>query len=576
MITKISIKNFKRFEDVEIDLGSAVVFIGPNDSGKTTALQALTLWSIGLRQWNVKRKGEEVPKKRSGVTINRSDLLTVPTPAAKLLWRDLHVREAKKVDSGTQNVLIEIIVEGITEDKSWKCGLEFDFANEESFYCKPLRLSNGESSPRMPIPDEAGKVQVAFLPPMSGLSLSETLLQQGAINLLIGQGRTAEVLRNLCYKASDEKAESWKKIVKYIEKLFGIVLDNPQYIAERGEIVMTYQTKNNVRLDISSSGRGLQQTLLFLSYMYSNPNSVLLLDEPDAHLEILRQRQIYEILTKVAQEQNSQIIAASHSEVILNEAADRDLVIAFVGKPHCISDRGRQLVKSLKEIGFDQYYQAEETGWVLYLEGSTDLAILKTFAGTLAHEAVNFLERPFVHYIANQPAKARGHFYGLQEAKQDLVGIIIVDNLTEQLHEVDLLKELMWSKKEIENYLCFREVLIKYAESIVSDNEFGPLFARAESEKRKKIMEECINDFIPPVALKNRDDRWWNEVKATDDFLNRLFEAYFKKLGLPNIMKKTSYHILAGLVPKGMIDKEVIEKLDMIVEVAKKAKPLES
>ena len=70
------------------------------------------------------------------------------------------------------------------------------------------------------------------------------------------------------------------------------------------------------------------------------------------------------------------MIAASHSEILLNEAADRDVVIAFVGKPHRMDDRGQQVVKSLKEIGFEQYYQAEQTGWVLYLEGSTDLAIL--------------------------------------------------------------------------------------------------------------------------------------------------------------------------------------------------------
>src|SRR3972149_11860788 len=115
---------------------------------------------------------------------------------------------------------------------------------------------------------------------------------------------------------------------------------------------MTYQARVNssspmVRLDLSSAGRGLQQTLLLLSYMYANPESVVLLDEPDAHLEILRQRQIYQILTDVAQKHGNQIIAASHSEIILNEAADRDNVIAFVGKPHPISDRGHQVLKSL-------------------------------------------------------------------------------------------------------------------------------------------------------------------------------------------------------------------------------------
>ena len=164
-----------------------------------------------------------------------------------------------------------------------------------------------------------------------------------------------------------------------------MTLEEPQYIAERGEIAMTYRDLGGGRLDLSSAGRGLQQTLLLLAHLQANPGAVLLLDEPDAHLEILRQRQIYQLLTTVAREQGSQVVAASHSEVVLNEAAGRDVVIAFVGAPHRIDDRASQVLKALREIGFDHYYQAEQTGWVLYLEGSTDLAILTGFADTLRH-----------------------------------------------------------------------------------------------------------------------------------------------------------------------------------------------
>jgi ABC-type nitrate/sulfonate/bicarbonate transport system ATPase subunit len=152
----------------------------------------------------------------------------------------------------------------------------------------------------------------------------------------------------------------------------------------------------------------LQQTLLLLAHLYANPGAVLLLDEPDAHLEILRQRQTYSLLIQVAEQQGSQIIAASHSEVVLNEAADRDVVIAFVGKPHRIDDRGSQVLKALRDIGFDHYYQAQETGWVLYLENSTDLAILQAFARSLGHAAAGYLEGPFVKYIeTNLPERAR-------------------------------------------------------------------------------------------------------------------------------------------------------------------------
>ena len=46
MLTRLRIKNFKRFPDADIELGQAVVFIGQNNSGKTTALQALALLEL--------------------------------------------------------------------------------------------------------------------------------------------------------------------------------------------------------------------------------------------------------------------------------------------------------------------------------------------------------------------------------------------------------------------------------------------------------------------------------------------------------------------------------------------------
>jgi hypothetical protein len=160
-----------------------------------------------------------------------------------------------------------------------------------------------------------------------------------------------------------------------------------------------------------------------------------LLDEPDAHLEILRQRQIYELLTETTQLHSSQVIIASHSEVLLNEAAGRDMVVAFLGKPHRIDDRGSQLLKSLKEIGFEDYHQAEQTGFVIYLEGSTDLSILRVFADCLNHPVKKFLERPFVHYVMNQPNLAHQHFYGLREANPKLVGFALYDRLDISLDE---------------------------------------------------------------------------------------------------------------------------------------------
>src|SRR5271168_2065615 len=112
MLTKLKIRNFKRFENVEVELGSPVVFIGPNNSGKTTALQALALWELGLKRWQEKRGAGETPRKRPGVTINRRDFIAAPIPDANLLWRDLHVRDVQKANGKqeTSNIRIDVCV----------------------------------------------------------------------------------------------------------------------------------------------------------------------------------------------------------------------------------------------------------------------------------------------------------------------------------------------------------------------------------------------------------------------------------------------------------------------------------
>ena len=66
MLTKLTVRNFKRFDEVEVELGNPVVFIGPNNSGKTSAMQALALWDIGLKRWNEKYSGKRTPTESTG------------------------------------------------------------------------------------------------------------------------------------------------------------------------------------------------------------------------------------------------------------------------------------------------------------------------------------------------------------------------------------------------------------------------------------------------------------------------------------------------------------------------------
>jgi len=273
MLTQLTVRNFKRFADVEVELGSPVVFVGPNNSGKTSAMQALALWDAGLRGWRARYPDQTEAGKRPGVAINRRDLVSVPVPSARFLWRALDVRNIQRVHGTlkTSNVRIDVVVNGTYRSRPWRCGMEFDYANEESVYCRPLRVDENATR-RMSVPEEAGTAPIAFLPPMSGLATHETYVGDGALSGLIGQGRTAEVLRNLCLRVYQQNPHQWETLVGHIEGLFGVTLDAPNHFLASDELVMTYR-EHGIALDLSSSGRGFHQTLLILAYMYANPGS---------------------------------------------------------------------------------------------------------------------------------------------------------------------------------------------------------------------------------------------------------------------------------------------------------------
>lgn len=564
MLTQLRIRHFKQFDDVEIELGQNVVFIGPNNSGKTTALQALMLWYAGLQQWlgiggdfkrlQIATEDEgRVALTTHGVTLNRLTITGIPLVNADHLWKDL------KITNGDDTV-ITIEVYGVDNGVEWRCGFNYWYANPESLSCLPSQVENN----KFYLPNDVRDVKIVFLPPMSGLALVEDQIQRGSINRRISEGQTAEILRNLCLSLY-EKNTHWDEVVSKIKDWFGEEILPPIYRPDTGAIQMAYRTRNGVQIDLSAAGRGILQTLLLLVYLYDNPKSVILLDEPDAHLEIVRQREIYQLLTNVTREMGSQLIVATHSEVIMNEAGDQDTLIAFVGKPHPIDPRSTsqkdQVAKALKSIRFDEYYQAIQAGWILYLEGSTDLRILQQLAQTLKHtKASAFLDHPFVWYVGdNKPKLVRDHFYGLREAKPNLVGIALFDRIEQELGEDAVLKIMKWRRREIENYICQPETLLAYA--------------TAMNETAKNVMQKTIELRVPPIALQDRNDVFWYNTKISNDFLEPLFKAFFAELGQYNLMAKSNFHVLAPYVPAALIDPEVIEKLDAIVAVAAQAQP---
>jgi ABC-type lipoprotein export system ATPase subunit len=574
MIRAIKIKNFKALEETDwIPLEGNVVFVGPNNSGKTTALQALALWNYGVQKW-VEKKQNSKAKTRTGASINRKDLFAIPVSNSKYVFTNLIFLESERENgklTGTKYVNIEIAVKGVNQGIDWICGLEFRYGGDEAIYVKPLHgLENNIAQDNIEL---LLKTNVAFLPPMSGLKLDEEKLLFSTIEFRMGEGRTAEVLGNICLQVikpdndillkNRDPLKDWLLLTEKLKKLFFVDLLMPE-LDNRGLIKLKYIDATGNELELGASGRGMQQIILLLAYILIKPNCIILLDEPDAHLEILKQEQVYELLSEIAKSKGSQLLIASHSEVVLRKAIDsKDNVISFYphSKPKYYNNP-KEIVKALKTIGFEEYYLAQQKGWIMYLEGGTDLPIIKKFAQKLSHPVLNHIETCFHKTInTNDPTEARIHFAGLKAAKPDLIGIALYDNIQFQIGVLAGLNEIKWQKNEIENYFYSQEVLIKWAIGEISQDLFGP----AEAQQREEAMKKALDDILPGAAKRNENDPYWSEVKASSE-IEKVLKTYFKYMGHPGDSSKAKYVDLINYLPDEKIDHEIKQKLDFIFE----------
>ena len=456
-ITKVTIRNFKKFKEETFNLDGNIVVAGPNNSGKTTLLQAIATWSFALERWcglnNYLRSGGSYAR----APIARQAFYSVPLQAFDLLWHD---RTTKKK--------VEIEIE-ITSSAGY-IPITIVRDSSEQVYVRPLKnvdpdlLKNLDNFPK-PV----------FVPAMTGMSTEEPVYQQPKINQLLGQGKPGDVLRNLLTEIHHNQ-DAWERLTKSIRKLFGYELlppntDGPNIIAE-------YQLpKSNTRFDIASAGSGFLQVLMLLTFLNTRQGTVLLLDEPDAHLHVILQDGIYTELRTVAQESKSQLIMATHSEVVINAVDPRELC-ALIGAPKTLANNTEKasLITSLSALSNMDIMLAQEKKNVLYVEGHTDLDILRTWASILNHKIMDFLEHPFWKPTVSETRthakgiKAQDHFESLLLALEEIRGVQISDrdgneNMPSLKKTPDgKLLKLCWNRYEIESYLIHPAILSKFVE----------------------------------------------------------------------------------------------------------------
>ena len=389
MIKKVILQNFKCFENQEFNIKNNIILAGPNNSGKTTLIQAIATWHFALNQW-LEGKGSSKAKKFPSIPITRSEFRTMPVRELNFLWTNTSTALKKSEGPpGAPRVML-ITIEGENEKQEpWDVTMEFRYSNSKLLYVKPSKEPELEKMSEL----------IVHVPSFSGISTEEPIRTPELQEWLIGTGKPGDIIRNLLADIFDQNKQQWEELNQEIEDIFACRLLEPKFEG-RPFILCDYQhvdpSKQGVKpfkLDIANAGSGFLQTVMLLAFFYARRATVFLMDEPDTHLHVILQGQIYDRLRDLARKNYSQLIIATHSEVLVNNT-DSDKIVSFYGRPHILlNNTGRDAVsEALKRLSTMDIALSEEKS-ILYIEGENDFKILHAWAKVLEHPVYQWFSR---------------------------------------------------------------------------------------------------------------------------------------------------------------------------------------
>lgn len=573
MIERVIVKNFKRFEEQSFELADHILLAGPNNSGKTTLIQAILTWSFALQRWREKRgpDSKSKAKKRIGVPITNQEFTALPVREMSHLWHDTRIALRKDELDGDKKPghprMMSIQLEGNNGKRHWRLAFEFQCTNSEQSYARPVagHLDDLEAA--------IGDVNVVHIPPFSGIGSSEPHYDQPYQAFLVGQGKAGETLRNLLLELylSSQREENpdpgWNSLSKHIESIFGYQLKPPQYngtpfiICEYLPGIPNGKRRGQLpALDISCAGSGFLQTLLLLAFFYARPSTVLLLDEPDAHLHIILQKQIHDLLLRVAKERRCQLLVATHSEVLIDGMAS-DRILSFYGRPHRIQHpkEREQIREAIRMLPATDILLAENSTATLYVESESDFNLLRAWAEVLGHPILAwFQHRPFWHGINGREAReAKRHLFALRALQPTHRGVLLLDGDNQSLPDRELASDglniLRWRRYEAENYLLHPAALRRF----IADTPVGEVGAQAAMS--------WFEQQIPPAV--------WNNPLSDHDYLastpasKSILPGMFKAAGVD--IPKSQFFLIAHQMRPEELPSEVSMILDEIQDVVR-------
>lgn len=294
MIERIKLENFKCFSEIDVCLSGLNVFSGINGMGKSTMIQSLLLLKQSMQQGYVPNSvilnGEYI---NIGVGW---DLLYEKADNERItisLHENGHYYSANIVYKGDADVLE---LDGYDERISELLGCDFEYLNAErsapqSIY--PKSSYHVDSKAQLGI---HGQYTVHYLSKYQDKK-SEWYKVEGKETSL------------------KEAVQYWLDLISPNVKINAMGIENTDLT--RLEYYYTDSEKSNV-FRPTNVGFGISYTLpVIVALLKATPGSMLIIENPEAHLHPSGQRRMGELIARCAS-QNVQIMLETHSDHVLN------------------------------------------------------------------------------------------------------------------------------------------------------------------------------------------------------------------------------------------------------------------
>lgn len=335
-ISKLKIKNFKCFDEVEVNFDPNFnLIIGENNSGKSTIFDALRLWQFAFQKFLKDRTNNQqssfYASQFFSFTIDDISFLRI------IDFKSLFKNNAKKdfeisitISNGTDNVNLPILFLKTTKGQV----LNFQLCKVPNK--RPEVSKTVSELLNIPLGSDFKELFLfTYINPIFLLPNKEPQYSKGYILNKLHKARANEIIRNLLFTISPErkkikkeektdKLEHIEKSIKEILKIDSIFFSKRLEDEESYIKIFCKNETLNTEVEINQLGSGTINVLNILSVLaygdYEKFNlNALLLDEPDSHLHFNHQSRLYEHLRNVSFDDNKQIFIITHNSSLISQ-----------------------------------------------------------------------------------------------------------------------------------------------------------------------------------------------------------------------------------------------------------------